>query len=287
VTLDKAAGIPSLLRALAAQTVPPEAFEVAIEGDVPAAEMERHVEHAPRVTYEHVPHGCRAAYRNRGLARTHAPVAVFLADDFVPAPAWLEHHLRLHERRPEETAAGIGPGLFTAAFRDDPFMRWLEDSGSLFGVSFTRPDPRRASFFYGANVSVKRRLLDRAGPFDERFRHHAWDDYEMGRRLFALGMTVDFLPDASCIHEHDVTFDERSRAVGRGGESAAVFEQLHPPPHPWRPLVGVSAWRLGLRVAGARLRALATGSDAARGALYQALMDRAFVAGYRRGAADR
>jgi hypothetical protein len=49
------------------------------------------------------------------------------------------------------------------------------------------------SIFCVANVSAKR-ILDRAGLFDNDFPYPAWDDFEMGLRLRARGMKAFMSP---------------------------------------------------------------------------------------------
>ncbi|HYU56867.1 MAG TPA: glycosyltransferase [Actinomycetota bacterium] len=225
----------------------------------------------------------RAAAVNRGLAETTAPLVVLVGNDFVPQHGWLAAHLDLHRRRPEPHVAGIGPALFPAELRTSPFLRWLEDSGRLFGVSFTRPDlPLLGLFFYGANTSLKRGFLERAGAFSEAFPGEAWDDYDVGERLFAAGMEVTYLPDAVCLHEHRITVVARREQMRRAGTAAAIMERVRALPAPWNELVRVEPGRLRRSEWKRRLWAALTRSARARAAYYRALTDRAFVDGYRR-----
>ncbi|MBI4261182.1 MAG: glycosyltransferase, partial [Actinobacteria bacterium] len=175
------------IRALARQTVDPGLVEVVLVDAychpgvlAEAREVAGEVSGILQSRVVELPRSGRAVSWNRGIEEASAPLLLLLADDFVAAPGLVESHLALHLERPQDHVVGIGPAVFPPDDRS-AFMAWLEDSGRLLGVSFTRPDPELLpAFFYGANTSIKRSLLERAGPFDEAFPHHGWDDHEMG-----------------------------------------------------------------------------------------------------------
>jgi glycosyltransferase involved in cell wall biosynthesis len=183
-----------------------------------------------------MPPSCRAKAVNRALDLATADIVLFLADDFIPRPGVLAAHLRFHQHHPAVEVAAVGPGLFPDRLRRSSFRRWLEDSGALLGVSFTGPHPNiPPGFFYIANTSLKRAMVDRAGRFDERFPFDAWDDMEFGQRLVHAGYRSHYLAEAVCEHEHAVTLAERLEHMGKAGISAAIFERIHPTAHhPWR-----------------------------------------------------
>ncbi len=204
----------------------------------------------------------RASAVNRGLELARAGIVLFLADDFLPGPGALAAHRRFHQDNPAVEAAAVGPGLFPERLRGSRFRRWLEDSGTLLGVSLTRPRlDFPPGFFYVANTSLKRAMVDRAGRFDERFPYDAWDDMEFGQRLVHAGYRSHYLAEAACEHEHAVTLSERLANMRNAGISAAVFERIHPTAlHPWRykapgfsavdvRLPGLSRWRRMSRAA--------------------------------------
>jgi GT2 family glycosyltransferase len=133
-----------------------------------------------------------------------------------------------------EEMVSIGPGLFPKDQRTNDFMHWLENSGELFGVSFTDPAFQLPPYyFYMANTSLKLSFLQRAGPFDEDFPYDAMDDWEMGKRLVACGMRNHYLPDAVATHEHIISLEERCRAMRQAGESSAIYDAKNSQPGPW------------------------------------------------------
>ena len=77
------------------------------------------------------------------------------------------------------------------AFHEPGWSAAASCSGVPFSDDMTSVPEK---FFYAGNCSVKREFLRAAGPLDEDFRYHAWDDYELGLRLSKLGMKASFLP---------------------------------------------------------------------------------------------
>jgi hypothetical protein len=228
----------------------------------------------------------RAAAVNAMMRHATGDILLLLADDFIPDCKLLARHLHFHERHPEIHRAAVGPGLFPERFRLNRFTRWLEDSGTLFGVPFTDPQlslPK--AYFYAGNTSVKRALFDKAGSFDERFPYDAWDDYEMGLRLAQAGYEATYLPKAFCVHEHRVSLSGRTTQVRLGGRSAAIFDDCHDDVQPWHQMVRSTAppsrlqwWR---ELASAWLHHALNRHDAdCETAYYRLRLDHAFVSGY-------
>lgn len=229
----------------------------------------------------------RAAALNTAVRHAEGELLLFLADDFIADRRLVARHLHFHKRYPETHRAAVGPAVFPGAFQKKRFMRWLDESGSLFGVAFASPGLRMPSrFFYVGNTSVKRALLEQAGPFDERFPFDAWDDYEMGLRLARLGYKASYLPKAICRHQHLVTLRERVGQVLRGGRSAAIYDLHHDDAQPWHSLVREPAvrenrWEHWRRMTQTWLRAC-IGRDAENWDRYYRLrLDSAFLEGYR------
>jgi len=173
--------------------------------------------------------GARSLRHNLGAAHAGGDLLVFLADDFEPVPHFLEAHADFHELNPDPHAVAVGPGLFDDALRQQPFARWVEDSGQIFGVPFRRCAgawPR--NYFYAGNASIKRSKFESLGGFDERFATDAWDDYEFGLRFAASGGYSQVVTEAIGIHRHAVSYEERCQTMEQAGEAARVLEAAHP-----------------------------------------------------------
>jgi hypothetical protein len=225
------AAFPEGLEPFLQQTVDPGTFELVLVdwagGTSYRTLADRVLSHpgAPRITYLRCPVAARAAMNNLGLSRATTPLVGFCADDFVPSPSYVAAHLAYHAAHPERTRVAIGPGFSPPHLRAaSPFLAWLEDSGELFGVRFREPSPPLpTTYFYLANVSLKRSFCDEAGPFDERLPYPAHDDLAYGRRLTQLGMVAELIGDAACVHEHLITLSDRRIQLGWAGASAAIL----------------------------------------------------------------
>ena len=224
----------------------------------------------------------RAAANNAGVRAATADVLIFVADDFIPARTLVRAHIEFH-RHLMATSVGIGPAYFTRECRDDAFRCWLEDSGRLFGVPFrTAATQWPRDFLYLGNASMPRELHDALGGFDETFEHDLFDDLEFSLRVAERGIRTHLLPKALAWHDHAVTLNERVQAMHRAGAAARHLDDTRQGARPWAALVEQPVEPLAERVAcGADVEQARAG----RFDYFSALMDLAFVRGYR-GLAD-
>jgi GT2 family glycosyltransferase len=280
-----------VLDALEAQTAGEDAFEVIVANSGIALPLEAAAALARprRIPVRAVDAaGGRAAAWNRGIAVATGELTILLSDDFLPAPELVEQHLRCHQRDPAPELVGIGPSRFPDTIRADPFARWIEDSGHLFGVSFpTLIDQLPEGWFYCANTSAKRSFLLEAGGFDERFRDDCCDDAELGRRLLARGMRTAYLPGALAIHEHPLTLRERQDALRRAGRAHVIHDEIYPAPHPWNTGDRGRSFPSRSSVCTARLRAAVSRQAADRERWYGLVLERTRLRAYRREARRR
>ena len=228
----------------------------------------------------------RAAANNAGARAAKSDLVMFVADDFVPSPTLVRAHIEFH-RHAAGRVVGIGPGLFTESLREDPFRRWLEDSGLLFGMPFRMAENRWPhEFFYVGNASMRRSLFDALGGFDEAFEHDLLDDFEFSRRLSGAGARTHFLCKARAWHEHRVTLAERAQAQRRCGQAARRLSERYASVAQWKRLCDRPLEEL--RVAAGRAEELESRSSTpeTRAARFQALLDLAFAEGFRSAAPD-
>lgn len=228
------ASFPAGLEPFLQQTAGAETFELVLvdwEGGNSCgalADRVRSQPSAPRITYLRCPQRGRAAMNNLGATHATAPLIGFCGEDFVPLPAFVAAHLAYHAAHPERTRVAVGPAFSPPSLRAaSPFLTWLEDSGELFGVRFRDLSPTLPpAYFYMGNVSLKRSFYAECGPFDERLPFPAYDDLEYGWRLAQLGMVSELVPEAACIHEHELTLAERRIHLGWAGASAAILASM-------------------------------------------------------------
>lgn len=177
------------LRALAAQTLPPERFEVLVVDDGSTDDTEavvRSFEGMLSVHHLRQPaNRGRAAARNLGIGKATGDVVVFVDSDVFPVPGFLAAHAEIHARW--HRAVGRGPLLLTAHL-DDPFTK-----------PPLVPDPS-PGFLDTANASVRREHLLASGGFDEGFRHYGWEDVDLGLRLRRMRLRRVFSRRALAYH---------------------------------------------------------------------------------------
>jgi GT2 family glycosyltransferase len=170
-----------------------------------------------------------ARARNRGAGVATGTVVLFLGDDTVPEPGWLQAHLEEHRLFGFEVdLAVVGYTSFPEG-QDSPFARHINEYGAQFGyLLIDRPTDLPFNFFYTSNVSLPRESLMRLSGFREDFPAAAWEDIEFAYRAVARGLKMRYQPRARTVHHHRIhprTFCRRQRTSGR---SAAIFAKHHP-----------------------------------------------------------
>jgi glycosyltransferase involved in cell wall biosynthesis len=167
-----------------------------------------------------------ATARNRGIEAAAGQIVLFLGDDVVPAHGLVETHLRHHETFPESEVALLGKVTWSPELPITPLMHWLEHGGPQF-CYYKIVDPMAVppTFFWTANVSVKRAFVREAGGFSERFPGAAFEDVELGVRLARRGLRLHFEPQALGYHYHPVTLRgslARMESVAKGALIASA-----------------------------------------------------------------
>jgi len=210
-------------------------------------------------------------------------ILIFYASDFIATHQLLEHHLTLHEQKSDGKVVGIGPVAFLSKLDMTPFMRWLDESGALFGTKLSSCNTGiPPEFFFGANTSIKKDFLNSVGPFDEELPYHSVDDSEMGHRLFERGMKNVFLPDVLAYHDHQISMEERRKAMREAGESTAIWDSKNPRLVTRDRWHGCIAGMVRLLTSWYRAKSLLLGREQDLWKYFSWSMTQAWVDGYRR-----
>lgn len=274
-----------LLAAYANQSLAHTQFEVVVVDNCDRVQIEREVlrlnEVMPslQIRYVKISASGRAAALNTGIRATQNPLLAIMADDAVPGYTALQSFVEFHEANRHPLSVAIGPTLFREPLRRDALRRWLEDSGTQFGVPMrTTYSAWPQHFFFAGNCAMKRVLFAQVGLFDERFPWITWDDYEFGTRLVAAGGYSQLVVGALAWHEHYVTLAERAGAMRKGGHAAVIHESIGPLARGWEPMLERAH----------RLRHMELAADDAALPLWQRIprfeqrFDREFLEGYER-----
>jgi hypothetical protein len=189
--------LPALLAELAAQagTVVPRAGVVVVDNDPGGSAAEVVGDWADRgVRYVHEPRPGISAARNRALAEAHgADLLVFLDDDEMPSPGWLEHLVGAWTRWRPAAVAGPVPAVFLGAAD-----RWVSGSGA-----FDRRRLPTGTSVHGAgagNLLLDLRQVEVMGlRFDERFGLTGGEDTLFTHELVHRGGEIRWCDEAEAI----------------------------------------------------------------------------------------
>jgi GT2 family glycosyltransferase len=82
--------------------------------------------------------------------------------------------------------------------------------------------------FYSGNTSIRRRLLEEVGLFDETFRVYGNEDLELSLRLRKAGIILGYCPDAVAHQHYSKSFAALARDTVAKGRTAVLLARKHP-----------------------------------------------------------
>ena len=117
--------------------------------------------------------------------------------------------------------------------------------------------------------------------FDEDYQYHCWDDWELGCRLWAMGMKSKLIQGAVATHQHALTLEGRLSAVEQSGKSCRLYEQKNlTSERPWRANVNKNMLMLNFKANVLRWFYSISKSDKLLNLFYMTKIDLAFNNGY-------
>lgn len=210
-TYNGAATLPLMLETLkeiglAAPSVEIVAVDNA-SGDGTRELLERYRSSLP-LTVLHEPRRGKSFALNRALEAARGDLILFVDDDILPEPQWLEAFRSAAERLPDVD-------LFAGQVRhhwQKPPPRWLlrlaEEGRSYGGTPLDQPEGAvPAIFFKGANFMVRRRVIEKVG-FSERSSMNfsgtgtsaGGEDTAFVNEAVAQGYRTHYVPAACVLH---------------------------------------------------------------------------------------
>jgi len=250
-TYNRAALLERVLEACFDQSVSPQEYEVVLVDDGSTDDTPAVIERArARATCEFVVVTQRnaglAAARNAGIARASGRRIIFIDDDVLPLPNFVEEHLRADAGRPQAIVRGGAIEVTSPDNLPPPVWNVTNYSGN---------------YFWTTNVSVPLQTIRDVGGFDESFSEYGWEDIDVGLRLRFAGVRAVFRPTALVYH---VKPPRRSSGIERAlsqaraqARTAVRLVRLHP--H-WRAYLATGItpvqrrFYAGLRATGAERR---------------------------------
>jgi len=174
--------------------------------------MQLALEGAPPLKHLHEPRAGKCRIQNRAIADAGGEILVFLDDDLVVAPGYLEAVENFFDSHREFAAMKgrilpaedpekkVGP---MAAYLDLPIVDHGDEVIEVRGV-------------LGANMAFRADALRQVGPFDERLGPGACgheEETEMSQRLRRAGLRIGYAPKAVVYHEVDPSRANRDRFI--------------------------------------------------------------------------
>lgn len=166
----------------------------------------------------------RSKARSTGVDLANGEILLFVDDDLIVQPDFLEHHYRAHQEWNNLIAVGkiiLPPEKIT-----EPGVKFRQNLEKN-GIPLTRGLVDQPNFATGANMSIKRKLFLKLGGFDPAIR--GIEDQDFALRHTAAGGQIAFLPEAVAIHDDDwLDFFSFCRRQERGSEWQVVFSRRYP-----------------------------------------------------------
>lgn len=234
-TYNRGLVVEQCLDALGRQTWPVDRFDVVLVDDGSTDDTPDRLDpddYGFDLHVVRVPHGGLARARNAGIRAARGEILLFIDDDTIADPRLIEEHWRAHQRGPRLVVLG-----------------WVNhvDPGRAPERRRKRLADWSTSFFWTANLSIRRSEIIAADLFDEAFTEYGWEDLELGERLRDRGLERCYHPRAIVSHVkhrwHAADVPALLRQAEASGRSAVVFVRKRPT---WRARLatGVSAPRM-------------------------------------------
>jgi GT2 family glycosyltransferase len=154
--------------------------------------------------------------RNTGVQRSQGELVVFVDDDVEVAPGWLDALLRAAGEHP---AAEVFTGPIRARLEGRPPHSCGREAPPITTLDLGQRDTAEVRYAWGANMTVRRRALERVGPFDTALAHggdeQEWQERLRGERSSAerAGLIV-YIAAAALDHRRSAR-DARLRPLAR------------------------------------------------------------------------
>ncbi len=213
----------------------------------------------------HHPAGLPGA-RNRAFEATGGDVLLFFDDDVHLHPRCLDGHRRAYA---DHRVGGVVGRIVERRLQANaPTLRNEVGRDGRIRTRLDGLEPGPVASLKGANMSLRRKALETAGPFEEALGGTALlEDAELSERMVRGGWQLRYAPDAAVDHAHDPEGGVRQRtsmgALQARFRNTGFFLGRHRPrrdlPLVWATHAAVALRHGGPLVAPQLLRALASG----------------------------
>jgi GT2 family glycosyltransferase len=180
--------------------------------------------HGARYVAHDASRGLNAA-RNTGIDAARGDLLVFVDDDVAVRPGWLAALLDADRRA--ESDVGVLTGPIHARFEDHR-LRSCGREGPPITSQDHGPHDRDVEHAWGANMTVRRTAIERAGRFDET-RELYGDEQEWQDRVRATGGRIRYVAAAALDHRRagdDARLRALAAAAYRRGRASRRFDRV-------------------------------------------------------------
>jgi GT2 family glycosyltransferase len=180
--------------------------------------------HGARYVAHAVSRGLNAA-RNTGIDEARGELLVFVDDDVAVRPGWLAALLDADRGAAPDVGVLTGP---IHARLEDHRLRSCGREGPPITSQDHGPEDRDVDHAWGANMTVRRTAVDRAGRFDEA-RELYGDEQEWQDRLRATGGRIRYVAAAALDHRRagdDARLRSLAGAAYRRGRASRRFDRF-------------------------------------------------------------
>lgn len=188
-------------------------------------------------------HAGAGAARNTGIRAADTDLVVFLDDDCVPEPGWLQ---ALLDAPWEDGLGGVG-GKIVSPNQDGPVARYCRHIGMNEFPSGAEAAGQGTgsgwlNFVNTANCAYRRECLEAVGGFEPLFTGAGGEDHDLAWRVCLLGRRLAYCPEAVVSHYHREDLEGFRKAFRTRGSAMTLLgflwgrEQL-PDPNELRRLV--------------------------------------------------
>ncbi|QIL21372.1 glycosyltransferase [Thermomonas sp. HDW16] len=194
------------LRALAAH--PPQApFEVIVVDDASPDDSRAKLEQIDGIRlHARASNGGFIAACNDGAALARGEYLMFLNNDTVPQPGWLDALLRTFDQHANVGLVGAKLVYPDGRLQEAGGVVFVDGSGWNYGRNESPDDcrfayVRDADYCSGAAIAIPRDLFARLGGFDARYAPAYYEDTDLAFAVRAAGLRVVYQPAAVVVHD--------------------------------------------------------------------------------------
>jgi glycosyltransferase involved in cell wall biosynthesis len=177
--------------------------------------------------------------RNQVIPYVSAPIMMFVGDDMLPQPGFIQGHLNMHRRNPQENRAILGKVEWPNDIPCNTLMKHIDGVGAQQFSYYYMRSGREYDFrhFYTCNISVKTSFFKSLPSwFDPDFYLYGYEDVEVGYRLAQNGMQIIYQEDMVVQHYHYYNIWGFAKRQFNSGVMLNVLIRKHPDLLDYRPI---------------------------------------------------